>query len=52
MYGGKAPSEYSMFERLNNNPGCVRIKEMEFQCYLREFTECNNNNKLNLNSIL
>jgi len=38
-YGGKSPSEYPIFDKLNNNPGCVRLKEMEFQCPLREFTE-------------
>ncbi|ORX81371.1 hypothetical protein BCR32DRAFT_268314 [Anaeromyces robustus] len=38
-YGGKSPLEYSIFDSLNDNPGCIRIEQLKFQCDEREFTE-------------
>jgi len=39
-YGGKSSSEYSIFDSLNENPGCVRAEEFKYQCQLREFNDC------------
>jgi len=39
-YGGKSLTEYSIFDGLNENPGCVRPKGFEKQCELRQFNEC------------
>ncbi|OUM63510.1 hypothetical protein PIROE2DRAFT_9927, partial [Piromyces sp. E2] len=38
-YGGKSTSGYSIFDSLNNNPGCVRIDILKYQCEQRIFTE-------------
>ncbi|ORY25903.1 hypothetical protein LY90DRAFT_629565 [Neocallimastix californiae] len=38
-YGGKSLIEYSIFDGLNENPGCVRPKGFEKQCELRQFNE-------------
>ncbi|KAL6608800.1 hypothetical protein LY90DRAFT_622039 [Neocallimastix californiae] len=38
-YGGKSSSEYSIFDSLNENPGCVRAEEFKYQCQLREFND-------------
>ncbi|KAG4093225.1 hypothetical protein H8356DRAFT_1312021 [Neocallimastix lanati (nom. inval.)] len=36
-YGGKSGSDYEIFSKLNNNPGCVRFSMKEHICALREF---------------
>ncbi|KAL6598885.1 hypothetical protein U3516DRAFT_670715 [Neocallimastix sp. 'constans'] len=36
-YGGKSGSDYEIFSKLNNNPGCVRFSMKEHKCALREF---------------
>jgi len=38
-YGGKSASEYSIFDSLNNSPGCIRTEQLKFQCDERVFTE-------------
>ncbi|OUM58722.1 hypothetical protein PIROE2DRAFT_15939 [Piromyces sp. E2] len=36
-YGGKHSSDYAIFDKLNNNPGCVRGQHLLDQCKSRKF---------------